>query len=123
MRKVIECTPNWTIKDKMNLISAGTLQELAVSGDTIYVDAAAIVEVIDEESGEIKTTSALRTTDKQYYVGISATALDQVRDIVEYLTDCIGDSKAELTDDDLVCIRVITKKSRGGRDFVVLSIG
>lgn len=123
MRKVIECTPNWTIKDKMNLISAGTLQELAVSGDTIYVDAAAIVEVIDEESGEIKTTSALRTTDKQYYVGISATALDQVRDIVEYLTDCIGDSKAELTDDDLVCIRVITKKSKGGRDFVVLSIG
>lgn len=123
MRKVIECTPNWTIKDKMNLISARTLQELAVSGDTIYVDAAAIVEVIDEESGEIKTTSALRTTDKQYYVGISATALDQVRDIVEYLTDCIGDSKAELTDDDLVCIRVITKKSKGGRDFVVLSIG
>lgn len=123
MRKVIECTPNWTIKDKMNLISAGTLQELAVSGDTIYVDAAAIVEVIDEESGEIKTTSALRTTDKQYYVGISATALDQVRDIIEYLTDCIGDSKAELTDDDLVCIRVITKKSKGGRDFVVLSIG
>lgn len=123
MRKVIECTPNWTIKDKMNLISAGTLQELAVSGDTIYVDAAAIVEVIDEESGEIKTTSALRTTDKQYYVGISATALDQVRDIVEYLTDRIGDSKAELTDDDLVCIRVITKKSKGGRDFVVLSIG
>lgn len=123
MRKVIESTPNWGIKDKMNLTSAGTLQELADSGDTIYVDAAAIVEVIDEESGEIKTTSALRTTDKQYYVGISATALDQVRDIVEYLTDCIGDSKAELTDNDLFCIKAIKKKSKGGRDFVVLSIG
>lgn len=123
MRKVIESTPNWGIKDKMNLTSAGTLQELAASGDTIYVDAAAIVEVIDEESGEVKTTSALRTTDKQYYVGISATALDQVRDIVEYLTDCIGDSKAELTDDDLVCVKAIKKKSKSGRDFVVLSIG
>lgn len=123
MRKVIECTPNWGIKDKMNLTSAGTLQELADSGDTIYVDAAAIVDVIDEETGETKTTSALRTTDRQYYVGISATARDQVRDIVEYLTDCIGDSKAELTDDDLVCIKAIKKKSKGGRDFVVLSIG
>lgn len=123
MRKVIQSTPNWGIKDKMNLTSAGTLQELADSGDTIYVDAAAIVEVIDEESGEAKTTSALRTTGRQYYVGISATALDQVRDIVEYLTDCIGDSKAELTDDDLVCVKAIKKKSKGGRDFVVLSIG
>lgn len=123
MRKVIECTPNWGIKDKMNLTSAGTLQELADSGDAIYVDAAAIVEVIDNETGEIKTTSALRTTDKQYYVGISATALDQVRDIVEYLTDCIGDSKSELTAEDLVRIKPIKKKSKGGRYFVVLSIG
>lgn len=123
MRKVIECTPNWGIKDKMNLTSAGTLQELADSGDVIYVDAAAIVEVIDNETGEIKTTSALRTTDKQYYVGISATALDQVRDIVEYLTDRIGDSKSELTAEDLVRIKSIKKKSKGGKYFVVLSIG
>lgn len=123
MRKVIESTPNWGTKDKMNLTYTGTLKELADSGDTIYVDAAAIVEVIDEESGEIKTVSALRTTGKEYYVGISITALDQVRDIVEYLTDCIGDSKAELTDDDLVCVKAIKKKSKGGNDFVVLSIG
>lgn len=123
MRKVIECTPNWEIKDKMNLTSAGTLQELADSGDVIYVDAAAIVEVIDNETGEIKTTSALRTTDKQYYVGISATALDQVRDIVEYLTDRIGDSKSELTAEDLVRIKSIKKKSKGGKYFIVLSIG
>lgn len=123
MRKVIECTPNWGIKDKMNLTSAGTLQELADSGDVIYVDAAAIVEVIDNETGEIKTTSALRTTDKQYYVGISATALDQVRDIVEYLTDRIGDSESELTAEDLVRIKSIKKKSKGGKYFVVLSIG
>lgn len=123
MRKVIESTPNWTIKDKMNLISAGTLQQLADSGEMVYVDAAAIVEVVDDETGEVKTTSALRTTDNEYFVGISATALDQVRDIIDYLTDVYNDSKAELTDDDLLTVKAYKKKANSGRDFIVLSVG
>lgn len=120
-RTIDRTTYNWTKKDTLNLMSAFTLQELCDSGDWVTVDKCALITRTDDGSDPVKSF-ALHTIDGQYFVGISSTAYEQVRDIIDYVEDLEADPNAEINENDLISVRAVRKKSKAGRDFIVLDI-
>lgn len=121
-KTITKKTDLWNMKDKMNLTSAFTLEELCASGDLVVIDKAALLEV-ENEDGTIQKSFALHTIDGRYYVGISATAYDQVEDIIDYLIDLQNDLGQEVAnEEDLVGVKAVKRKSKAGRDYIVLEI-
>lgn len=110
MRTIIENTNNFTKRDSMNSRNGLPLQDLD-DKSTIKVTTAAILEDVDEETGERKEIGVIRTPDKLYYTTISATVIDTMHDLIDIINE-EGD----------VEIRLGKRKSKGGREFLTITI-
>ena len=106
---------NFTAKDKVNaLAGASSLKDFA--GKTMHVVGAAIDDVTDIETGEVKTVGymAVEENGTRCIVStISGTAIESIGCIIGYMED----EKAAAVD-----ITVNSRKSNGGRDFLTLTL-
>lgn len=114
MRKIINATSNFNAIDRINLTGADTMENFAKNntGEKMRVLKAAIVDRVDEETGEVTKSFAV-VTDKGSFVGISQTTLQQVEDIIDLFTD---------EPDSEIYIKPVFRKSKAGRDFIVLEL-
>lgn len=106
---------NFTAKDKVNAQgSAASLKDYA--GQTIHVIGAAIDTATDVETGEVKNVAYIvadNNGSRTVISTISATAMDCINAIIDYMTE------ENATSVDAV---VNSRKSNGGRDFLTVSI-
>lgn len=110
MRNSISNTSNFTRRDAVNSRNGIALQDVE-NGYTFNVISAAQIETVDEETGERKEVSVLKSDDNQYYTSISATVYDVMDDLIDII------------DDEGSCkVRVDKRKSKQGRDFIMLSL-
>lgn len=110
MRNSISYTSNFTRRDAVNSRNGIALQDLD-NAYTFNVISAAQIETVDEETGERKEVSVLKSEDNQYYTSISATVYDVMDDLIDIIND-EGSCK----------VRVDKRKSKQGRDFIMLSL-
>lgn len=111
MTKFNMMTANVTGKMKVNALTADTLQNAI--GTDLPVKAVAIAEKTDEETGEIKTVGYIWTESGECFSTISETAMDSIEAIYELL---------EENPDEKITAMPEMRKSKGGRDFIVLPI-
>lgn len=105
-------TKTFTKRDVINSNSGYSLQDFEGNQMVIeLVTAAAVLQKPDSETGEQKDVAVLVTANSEYFTSISATVLDQMDDILELI-----DEEGSLN------IRVVRKKSKGGRDFLQLVV-
>lgn len=105
-------TKTFTKRDVINSNSGCSLQDFEGNQMVIeFVTAAAVIQKPDSETGEQKDVAVLVTANSEYFTSISATVLDQMDDILELI-----DEEGSLN------IRVVRKKSKGGRDFLQLVV-
>lgn len=110
MRNLILNTNNFTKRDAVNSRNGIALQDME-NAFMFNVIAAAQIETVDEETGERKEVSVLKSEDDQYYTSISATVYDVMDDLIGII------------DDEGSCkVRVDKRKSKQGRDFIMLSL-
>ena len=110
MRKITE-SANFTAKDVFNITGAETLD--SAKGGVIHVCGAALGLDVSHDTGEEVPTGYLKDTDGVIYSTISPTAQQSISSLIDMLTD----------DPIMVAdIEVKSKKSKGGRDFIVLSL-
>lgn len=119
MRKIISSTPNWKFTDNISLASAATFQNLAESGESIKVAKAALIDTEDKD-GDLKHAAAIKTFDGRYFVSIGTAIHDQVSDIVDAITGI--DADGGYNEGCAFAIHVESRKSKSGRDFLVLSV-
>lgn len=110
MRKITE-SANFTAKDAFNITGAETLD--SVKGGVIHVCGAALGLDVSHDTGEEVPTGYLKDTDGVIYSTISPTAQQSISSLIDMLTD-----NPKMVAD----IAVKSKKSKGGRDFIVLSL-
>lgn len=110
MKKAI----NFTKKDEVNSVSATPLQK--AGDDILLVTGAAITERPDE-NGEVKEVGLL-ATDHGTFSSISATAINGLNGIIDYMTDLEADNELG----DGIQVRVVKNKSNAGREFLTLQI-
>ena len=110
MRNLILNTNNFTKRDAVNSRNGVALQDME-NAFMFNVIAAAQIETVDEETGERKEVSVLKSEDDHYYTSISATVYDVMDDLIEIIND-EGSCK----------VRVDKRKSKQGRDFIMLSL-
>lgn len=109
-KTIITKTENFTRKMAINIGTSIALQDKA--GQKITdIAAAAVVTDIDRETGEEKQVAILVDGGGMSYSAISATVLQQMDDIIELIDD--GE------DFDVI---VVSRKSKGGRDFITLNV-
>lgn len=109
MRK-INNTINWTKKDTINSRSAISLQD---TGDAFQFTAIglALIETDETRDNETKNVTCFKTEDGNYYSTISEYIYRMTDDIIECL-----DEEGKVT------LRVGTRTSKQGREFLVLNI-
>ena len=111
-RKIVAQTEGFTKRDAINSRSAETLQkfegkELNIKGIT----SCAIMEDVDEETGEPKTIGVLKTAEGEYYTTISETVID----VLDELMDIINEEGA-------ADVRIVKRTSNSNRTFLSLII-
>lgn len=110
MKKVLSATENFTKKDAINMRNGLPLKD-EPNGKTFKIQRAAIVEDVDEESGEVKNVSVLIDADGKCYTAISSTIADIMDDCIELLD--AGES---------VSLTLIKRKSSAGREFLTFQV-
>ena len=110
MRKLTE-SANFTAKDNFNITGAETLE--SVKGKTLRVVGSALGLDVSHDTGEEVATGYLKTEDGTIYSTISPTAMQSITALIDMLMDAPN---------EVFEIRVNEKKSKGGRDFIVLSL-
>lgn len=110
MKAIKTATKNFTKKMAINIGMGTPLKDAA---DTVLesIQAAAIVEDVDRETGEIKVAAAIVDGNGAVYTSISATVLESIPDIIELIDD------GEEFD-----VRVIVRTSKAGREFLTLNV-
>lgn len=110
-RTIIANTRNFTRRDAINSKNAEPLQDYVESFTEIKnVTKAAMLEVTDEETGEIKYVSVI-ITDDMVYTSISATIYDTIGDLIDIIDD---EGHAD--------IMVKRRKAKSGRDFLSMYV-
>ena len=106
---------NFTAKDKVNAQgSEASLKDYA--GQTIHIIGAAIDTTADVETGEVKNVGYIvadNNGSRTVIPTISATAMDCIDAIIDYMTD------ENATSVDAV---VNSRKSNAGREFLILTL-
>lgn len=110
-RTIIANTRNFTRRDAINCKNAEPLQDYVDSFTEINnVTKAAMLEVTDEETGEIKYVSVI-ITDDMVYTSISATIYETIGDLIDIIDD---EGHAD--------IMVKRRKAKSGRDFLSMFV-
>lgn len=97
---------NFTAKDNFNIVGAETLE--SVKGNIINVTGCAFGTDVSTETGEVVETGYLKDSNGKIYSTISPTALQSITVLVDME---LGDG---------IEIAVESRKSKGGREFIVL---
>lgn len=105
-----ELTKNWTLKDDVNSRAAISLQDLD-KGTELSVVACAKVITDESDDGEEKKVTCFRTEDGQYYSTVSSMIYSLAENIMSFIDD-----------EEKAIIRVDSRKSKGGRDFLTVTI-
>lgn len=109
-KAIITKTENFTRKMAVNIGTSIALQDMA--GQKIEsIEAAAVVTDVDRETGEEKEVAIIVDGAGMSYSAISATVLGQMDDVI-----------ALLDDGETFDIIVVSRKSKGGRDFITLNV-
>lgn len=109
MRNMVMKSEGFTNKDSINSRNGEALQD---STGEIIVRAAAMMEVDDEDGEGKKTVTVLVTPDNHYFTAISATVYDVMPDVIAI----IDEEEAPVT------VRIDSRTSKSGRDFLTLTI-
>lgn len=102
---------NFTKKDEINSSSSTPVQN--VKGEKVTLVGAAITSRPDLETGEEKEVGLLSTTEYGVLSTISPSAIKSLNLIIDYL---------EETKEADVKININVGKSKGGREFITLTI-
>lgn len=107
---------NFSKKDAFNITGAETLQNQ--TGKVIKVNGCAIGIDVSHDTGEDVVTGYLKDENGNIFSTISKTAIDAIAELCDIITDVNG------TEDfgDGIEVMVNSRKSRGGRDFIVLTL-
>ena len=108
MKTISANTKNFGTIDKFN-IKAGTKSLKDAVGQTLVVTKACVGRDTDSEGNEVDAAALI--TDNGAFTTISATAVELITDLVEII-DEMGDAE----------ILVESRKSNGGRDYLVLTL-
>lgn len=108
-RKIVNGA-NFGAKDIFNITGAETLD--SVKGSTIRVVGAALGLDVSHDTGEEVSTGYLKAEDGAIYSTISPTAQQSIDSLIELLGD----------DPTPVDIKVNTRMSNAGREFIVLTM-
>lgn len=106
-REIIDSTDNFTKWDFINSKNGYALQDEA--GNTLNVTKAAILDVEDEDGQ--KKVSVMVTEDGQYYTAISKSVYEVMGDIIDLITD-----------EGMARVKINSRKSKGGRDFLTIFV-
>lgn len=109
-KAIIAKTNNFTKKMAINIGTSIALQDMGGQKIT-SIQAAAIVTDVDRETGEEREVAIIVDESGMVYSAISATVLSQMEDVIDLLDD--GESF------DII---VVSRKSKGGRDFITLNV-
>jgi len=112
MKKVTKSTSKFGAIELFN-IKAGAHSLKEAIGKTIEIRMACVGEDTNANNEPV-SAAALITSDGIAYTTISATAVD----LIDSLIDIIEDNSTPET----IKVKVETRKSNAGRDFIVLSI-
>ena len=107
MKRIEAQTANFTKIDGINSRNGVALKEC--NGLTIRVKALA-TGIDEDESGEIKNVGVIVTPDNEYFTTISGSSIDVITDAMEIVDEGID-----------LSLRVSTRKSSKGRDFITLT--
>lgn len=110
MKKLLTATKNFDKKDLINSRNGLSLQD-EENGFVIEVTKAATMEDTDEETGEIKKISVLIDPEGKTYTSISATVDDIMDDVIELLDE-----------GEPISLRLLKRKSNGGREFLSFQV-
>lgn len=106
-REIIDSTANFTKWDFINSKNGYALQDEA--GNTLNVTRAAILDVEDDDGQ--KKVSVMVTEDGQYYTAISKSVYEVMGDIIELITD-----------EGIARVKINSRKSKSGRDFLTVFV-
>ena len=112
MARKITTAANFSKKDMFNITGADTLNTM--NGKTIKVEGCAIGLDVSHDTGEEVVTGYLKDESGRIYSTISKTAIDSISELCDIIDD------GDFGDDLSVVVEI--KKSKGGRDFIVLSL-
>ena len=102
---------NFKAKDVFNITGAETLD--SVKGSVIKVVGAALGLDVSHDTGEEVSTGYLKAENGEIYSTISPTAQQSIDALIEMFVD---------EPDAVVEIKVNTRKSNAGREFIVLTM-
>lgn len=110
--EIIEKTNNWSNRNSANANSSEAIQDV-VKGEKAQfsVIACAIMDKPDFDTGETKRVGIIKTDNGMYYSTISPTALQSFPFMIDIINE---ESKVDIT--------VISRKSKGQRDFLSIII-
>lgn len=111
MAREITTAVNFNKRDMFNIVGADTLEK--VKGQVIKVVGVALGTDVSHDTGEVVPTGYLKDADGNIYSTISPTAQQSI----ELLGDLLVDEPDVVLD-----VKVATKKSNAGRDFIVLTL-
>lgn len=106
-REIINATENFTKWDFINSKNGYALQE--ESGNTLEVVRAATIDVEDDEGH--KNVSVLVTSDGNYFTAISKSVFEVMDDIIDLITD-----------EGIARVKINSRKSKSGRDFLTVFV-
>lgn len=115
-REIVKASNNFGKKELINSRSGYALQECE-DKSVLAVTKAAIVMGPDPETGEEKEVAVLITADGECYTSISKTVREATDEVIDWLDD-----EELLESDGSVHIRLLKRKSKGGREFLMLNI-
>lgn len=110
MKRLLAATKNFDKKDLINSRNGLSLQD-EENGFVIEVTKAATMEDTDEETGELKKISVLIDPEGKTYTSISATVDDIMDDVIELLDE-----------GEPISLRLLKRKSNGGREFLSFQV-
>lgn len=111
MSREITTAVNFTKKDMFNIVGADTLEK--VKGKVLKVTGVALGTDVSHDTGDIVPTGYIKDVDGNIYSTISPTAQQSI----DMLGDILMDDPETAVD-----VKVDTKKSNAGRDFIVLKL-
>lgn len=110
-KTIIKSSAKFTRRHAINLNTAFSLQD-AAGARLESIQAAAIMDDIDRETGETKPVAAIVTGDGATYTSISAVVMESMEDIIELLDD------GETFD-----LQVVSRKTKSSnRDYLSLVV-
>lgn len=112
MTRTIETKANFSGKDIFNINSAQTLDKS--KGQVITVAGCALGTDVSSETGEVINTGFLKDSEGNIYSTISGTAIQSITALI----DLFADEGDNATFD----VKIDTRKSNAGREFIVLHL-